>query len=122
MWEAINGSASSADDLSLLAQSRHTLQETTTNLQSEAGKVGISAPRKHCKEESTEQISVGGCNVDNVARFTYLYSNGVTFNGKVNCQIGKAPSVFHHMRPIWTSLVICSGTNNNNIMVVSVVA
>jgi len=55
-----------ADGLSLLAQSRDTLQKITINLKSEAGKAGlrISAEktkvRQICGKQSTDQIIVGG--------------------------------------------------------------
>jgi len=108
-----------ADDLSLLAQSRDTLQEMTTNFESEAGKVGLRISDDKtkvmhiCEEQSTNQITVGGRNVDDVARFTYLGSI-LTCDGdveaEVNCRVGKAASVFHRMRPVWTLSVISNGT------------
>jgi len=121
-----------ADDLSLLAQSRATLQKMTTNLEIEAKKVGlrISAEKTKvmqiCRGQVTDPITVGGQNIDDVDRFTYLGSV-LTYDGDaeadVNCRVGKAASVFQRMRPIWTSSTISSSTKTGlyNAIVVSIV-
>jgi len=52
-----------------------------------------------CMGQSTDQITFGGCNVDDVIRFTYL-SSLLMFDGdaqaEVNLLIDKAVSVFQH--------------------------
>ena len=104
-----------ADDLSLLAERRVTLQEMTANLETEAGKVGlrISAEKTKVMQIGVDlvpkTITVGQQNVDDVDRFTYLGSV-LTCDGDaesdVNCRVGKAVSVFQCMGPIWTSTMI----------------
>jgi len=60
-----------------------------------------------------QPITVGGQNVDDVDRFTYLGSilacDGDA-EADVNCRIDKAASVFQRMRSIWTSSVISIDT------------
>ena len=67
-----------ADDRSLLAETRGTLQDMTTNLETEAGEVGLQISVNKTKVmqvgevEVLQPITVGGQNVDDVDRFTYL--------------------------------------------------
>ena len=74
----------------------------------------------------TDPITVGGQNIDDVDRFTYL-GCVLTYDGdaeaEVNCLVGKAASVFQRMRPIWTSSTISGSTKTwlYNAIVVSVV-
>ena len=69
-----------ADDLSLLAETRDILQEMTTNLESEAEKVGLEISAEKTKVvqigggRAPHPITVGLQNVDDVKRFTYLVS------------------------------------------------
>jgi len=108
-----------AGNISLLAETRGTLQDITTNLEMEAGKVGlrVSANKTKLRQvgevEVLQPITVGGQNVDDVDRFTHLGSilacDGDA-EADVNCRIGKAPSVFQRMRSIWSSSVISTDT------------
>ena len=108
-----------ADDLSLLAETRDILQEMTTNLESEAEKVGLEI-----SAEKTKVVQIGGGraphpitveqqNVDDVERFTYIGSVMTEDGGAeadVNCRVGKAASVFQCLRPIWTCCVVSTAT------------
>ena len=86
----------------------------TTNLETEAGKVGLRISGNKAKAmqigevEVLQPITVGGQNVDDVDRFTYLDSilacDGDA-EADVNCRIGKAASVFQRMRSIWSSVI-----------------
>ena len=80
-----------ADDISLLAETRGTLQDMTTNLETEAGKVGLrisvnKTEVKHIREvEVLQPITVGGQNVDDVNRFycaTQICSGRSRISGK----------------------------------------
>ena len=63
--------------------------------------------------EVLQTTTVGGQNVDDVDRFTYLGSilacDGDA-EADVNCRIGKAASVFQRMRSIWSLSVISTNT------------
>jgi len=68
------------EDLSLLAETRDILQEMTTNLETEAEKVGLKISAEITKVmqigggRAPHPITVGLQNVDDVKRFTYLVS------------------------------------------------
>jgi len=91
-----------ADDLSLLAETRDILQEMTTNLETEAEKVGLKISAEKTKVmqigggRAPHPITVGQQHVDDVERFTYIGSVMTEDGGAeadVNCRVGKAASV-----------------------------
>jgi len=105
-----------ADDLSLLAETSDILQEMTTNLETEAEKVGLKISAEKTKVvqisggRALYPITVGKQNVDDVKRFTCLGSVMTEDGGveaDVNCRVGKAALVFQRLRPMWTSCVEC---------------
>jgi len=57
-----------ADDISLLAETRGTLQDMTTNLETEAGKVGLRISANKTKVMQVGEVKVLQ-NVDDVDRF-----------------------------------------------------
>jgi len=69
-----------ADDISLLAETRDSLQESTTNLETEAKKVGLRISAQNTKtmqiggEQAMTLLSVSQQTIQNVDRFTYLGS------------------------------------------------
>ena len=109
-----------ADDVSLLAETRDSLQELTTNLETEAKKLGLRISAQKTKtmqiggEQAMTPLSASQQTIQNVDRFSYLGSI-LTEDGDVitddNCRIGKASTVFRHMRSIWSSPVINTNTN-----------
>ena len=104
--------------VSLLAETigRPTLQDMTTNLETEAGKVGlrISANKTKAMQirevEVLQSITAGGQSVDDVDRFTYLDSI-LACDGDaevdVNCRIGKAAASVSNAcgRYPWSSVI-----------------
>ena len=89
----------------------------TTNLETEAGKVRLSAKKTKVmlvgEVEVLQPITVHGQNVDHVDRFTYLGSIltcDSDAEADVNCRIGKAVSVFQRMRSIWSLSLISTDT------------
>jgi len=88
------------DGLSLLAETRDILQEMTTNLETEAEKVGLKISAEKTKVmqigggRAPHPITVGQKNVDDVECFTYLGSVMTEDGGAeadVNCRVGKQP-------------------------------
>ena len=98
-----------ADDISLLGETRDSLQEMTTNLEIEAGKVGLRISAEKTKTlqiggnhaECVHLLNVNHQDIEHVNRFTYLGSvltdDGDVTND-VNCRLGKATAVFQRMR------------------------
>jgi len=91
----------------------------TTNLETEAEKVGLKISAEKTKVmqigggRAPHSITVGLQTVDDVERFTYLGSVMTEDRGAeadVNCRVGKAASVFQRLRPIWTSCVVSTAT------------
>uniref|UniRef100_A0A914URD9 Reverse transcriptase domain-containing protein n=1 Tax=Plectus sambesii TaxID=2011161 RepID=A0A914URD9_9BILA len=104
-----------ADDIALLAEDGHHLQEPTSNLHREAAKVGlrISAEKSKVMHVGTQvgvpKIRVEGQDLEEVERFTYLGSvigRDGDAETDVKCRIGKASAVFQQMRNIWSSASI----------------
>ena len=69
-----------ADNISLLAETRDSLQELTTNLETEAKKVGLRISAQKTKtmqiggEQAITPLNVSQQTIQNVDRFTYLGS------------------------------------------------
>jgi len=133
MWQAINGmihgtkwtsqsrltDLNFADDISLLAETSGTLQDMTTNLETEAGKVRVRISANKTKVMQVgevkvlQPVTVGRQNVDDVDHFTYL-SSILACDGDAeadgNCRISKMASVFQRIRSIWSTSVISTDT------------
>lgn len=104
-----------ADDIALLAEDGHRLQELTSDLHREAMKVGlrISAEKSKVIHVGTlarvPKINVGGQDLEEVDKFTYLGSvigRDGDAETDVKCRLGKAAAVFQQMRNIWSSASI----------------
>ena len=104
-----------ADDLALIAESQHVLQDMTSSLEDTAAKVGLRISSEKTKimeigqPANTNSIIVNGIPVEKVNKFTYLGSV-LTSDGEVetdiNTRIGKAGSVFRNLQNIWKSNTI----------------
>ena len=100
-----------ADDIGLLSHTQQQMQEKTSKLKEEGGKIGLRINRRKSKvmrmnNRNTNSISLDGEDLEEVETFCYLGSV-VNINGEVkeevNIRIGKAAAAFRKLGNIWKS-------------------
>ena len=107
-----------ADDIGLLSHTQQQMQEKTSKLKEEGGKIGLRINRRKSKvmrmnNRNTNSISLDGEDLEEVETFCYLGSV-VNINGEVkeevNIRIGKAAAAFRKLGNIWKSRKISRKT------------
>ena len=101
-----------ADDIGLLSHTQQQMQEKTSKLKEEGGKISLRINRRKSKvmrmnNRNTNSISLDGEDLEEVETFCYLGSV-VNINGEVkeevNIRIGKAAAAFRKLGNIWKSM------------------
>ena len=103
-----------ADDLCLLSQKQQHMQQKTDRLTEEAAKTGlqVNIDKTEVMRMNSKQlnpINLGGNNLKEVEKFTYLGSIVTTHGGSdedIQARINKARNTFVSLKPVWNSSVI----------------
>ena len=98
-----------ADDIALLSSTMNHLQEKTSKLETNAGKVGLKLNNNKCKimktnSKSESKLKVRGSDVEEVDSFTYLGANVTTDGGStvdLKKRIALASAQMKKLANIW---------------------